>query len=208
MKLNELMNAVTDTKILDNCQDSETLCRLLAHNVTLHTVREWIKELQMNASDKEIANLASLMEVHPLGFEKYVLWDNPMNGTRARLHYWPQKDWPFESIHDHRFNFCSVVVKGHYIHEEYLVKENQNSNKVEVELTNTNIVNQGHAYFFQAGTFHRVLQSNEETISFLVRSEPKLPFSRVINPDTLEMRKAYGAINKFKSKLESLEQAL
>ena len=207
MNLNTFMKCVLETKALDTGQNKEALCELLTNNVNLITMREWIENLQTASGDSEIANLASLMEVHPLGFEKYVLWDSISDGSRARLHYWPENKWPFESIHDHRFNFCAIVIKGHYTHEEYKVVEKEN-NRVDIELVKTSIIRAGEAYYFDAGTFHRVMPSEEETLSFLVRSNSKLPFSRVINPETLEMRKAFGAIHKFKNKLKNIEGIL
>lgn len=208
MELNKFMNEIKSLKSLDTSEHTEKLCEFIRENINLITVRQWIQDMQLDSDDNELANLASLMEIHPLGFEKYVLWDDNSDGSRARLHYWPKNDWPFESIHDHRFNFCATVIKGHYVHEEYDVIENEDNNKVEIELTRKTIVNTGDAYFFKAGTFHRVLPSDEETISFLVRSGQQLPYSKVINPETLEMKYAYGAVKKFKSKLSALEVAL
>ncbi|OEH94288.1 hypothetical protein [Bacillus solimangrovi] len=207
MKLDNLMNTVFETKALENASNIEKLKELVSENVTLDNVSSWLRDLKESQDSESIGSLASLMEQHPLGFEKYVIWKSETNGSRVRLHYWPQTKWPMESIHDHRFHFCAKVLKGYYIHEEYDVK-NLEGDSVEVYLKKKEIINAGDTYFFPAGSFHRVTPSEEMTVSLIVRGEPVLPYSRVINPDTLKMRKAYGALQKFQSKIANLEAQL
>ncbi|WP_341280158.1 hypothetical protein [Paenibacillus sp. FSL H8-0537] len=206
MELNKFVEVVDRSFTLESKTELELMCGLLKEQVNLQKVTEWLSELRQESED-QLGNLASLMEIHPLGFEKYVLWNSEDSGIRGRLHYWPQNKWPFESIHDHRFNFAVILLCGEYTHEEYKVTELE-MDKVEIELTRSSKVIEGDTYFFEAGSFHRVIPSNEMTLSLIVRSKAILPFSRVINPDDLKMRKAYGNVKKFKDRLLTLENAL
>lgn len=206
MKLNELIATIDKDNVFQDVSKQESLCTLLRNHVNLETVNEWLTELS-NQPEEQASKLASLMEIHPLGFEKYVIWDSEETGIRGRLHFWPQKKWAFESIHDHRFHFSAIVLCGHYIHEEYEVKE-LDATRVQLQLNRQVKVNAGDSYFFEAGRFHRVLPSEETTLSLIVRSKAILPYSRVINPEDMTMRKAYGNVNKFQSKLKRLSEII
>lgn len=207
LELNKFMKHIEESGALETGRNSRELCDFISNHVDLNTIRQWLSDIVHKHPADKLSNLASLMEIHPLGFEKYVLWDSSA-GQRARLHYWPQNKWPFESIHDHRFNFYAIVIKGHYIHEEYDINQRKDSDEVEITLTRKQIVDTGQCYYFQAGTFHRIIPSDEETISLIIRSSPLLPYSRVVNPETLKMKRAYGAVKKFKEKIKELESVI
>jgi len=206
VSLRNFVAKVSESYTLESSAELASMCALLKEQVDLPQVTDWLSELR-DESEDQLGRLASLMEIHPLGFEKYVLWDCEDSGIRGRLHYWPQNKWPFESIHDHRFNFAVIMLCGHYTHEEYNVTELE-QDKVTLELTRSSKVAQGDSYYFEAGSFHRVLPSDETTLSLIVRSKAILPYSRVVDPETLQMRKAYGNVKKFKDKLANLEDAL
>lgn len=201
-----LMNKVIETKALEEGKNTDELYNLIKSSVSENHLKQWLKNIYNDNDQEEVGKLASLMEIHPLGFEKYVLWDNGAKGVRARLHYWPETKWPLESIHNHRFHFCATIICGKYTHEEYDVI--LDGNQATLELKKTTILEKGDTYFFTAGSFHRVIPSDELTISFIVRGNPVLPYSTVIDPDTLKVRRAYGALKKFKNKISSLEKLL
>lgn len=201
-----LMEKVIETRALEEGKNTVELYDLIKSNVNGSHLKQWLNNINNNNDQEKVGNLASLMEIHPLGFEKYVLWENGVKGVRARLHYWPVTKWPLESIHNHRFHFCATIICGRYTHEEYNVI--LDDNQVKVVLNKTTVLEKGDTYFFTAGSFHRVIPSDELTISFLVRGKPVLPYSTVIDPETLKVRKAYGAIKKFNNKISNLEKIL
>lgn len=205
MNLKELISQVKATNAFVDTNHQQALCTLINKNINSNSILNFLDEvLQLNTI--EISNLASLMEIHPLGFQKYVLWDDEV---RARLHLWNNTDAidVVENIHDHRFHFVSNIVYGSYIHEEYKIVNTIND-KVEVELISRSECNEGSTYFFEAGKFHRIIQNNPFAVSFLVRSQPILPYSRVINPETMIMEKRYGVHEKFKKNIENVKKEL
>ena len=203
MDLNTFMEAVLKLDALKNPNNSNKLCQLFNENIKLELVHDWLEKLNTQ-SDNDLINLASLMENHPLGFKKFVIWESGTNGPRARIHHWPKNKWPKESIHDHRFHFCATVLCGYYTHEEYDVKHHQDGT-VDLKLKNTTIISKGDSYFFPAGAFHRVIPSDETTTSLLVRGDAILPYSRVIDPETKKMRISYGSIKKFRENIKELQ---
>ncbi|MBN2982515.1 MULTISPECIES: hypothetical protein [Cohnella] len=207
MKLNAFMEGVARTEALEKPEKRELLCEWVRERIDLRVVRGWLDELVETGDPETVGDLASLMELHPLGFEKYVIWKSEWNGPRMRLHYWPENKWPFESIHDHRFHFCSAILCGSYTHEKYEVKKTV-GDQVELELTEKTLMRAGDVYYFPAGSFHRVLPSEELTLSLIIRSGAVLPFSRVIDPETKILRHAHGAQHKFVRKLEHLTKAI
>ncbi|AJY73321.1 hypothetical protein [Paenibacillus beijingensis] len=205
--INDFMELVRQTNALTNKENEEDLCQLVKNYANLEQVMDWLNGLVECNNEEQTLKLASLMELHPLGFEKYVIWNDNFDGPRMRLHYWPENKWPFESIHDHRFNFCSTILCGSYTHETYNVKQG-NGNHVELELTGSTLMKKGDVYYFPAGMFHRVLPSDEMTLSLIIRSEAILPYSRVVDPSTKILRNAFGAKNKFIERISNLTQQL
>lgn len=200
MNLDDLMKKVIDTGALTNQINTQTLCDLIDENVDRNQVQVWLNDLIQSKKEKEIAHLASLMEIHPLGFQKYVIWDE---GARARLHFWNQKEELTENIHDHRFHFCAKVICGSYTHEIY-EEPIISGEKVEINLVSRKEISAGDTYFFPAGTFHRILPSAKKTASFLVRGEAVLPYTRIIDPKTMKIRKGFGSVNKFVNNIQEL----
>lgn len=208
MHLNEFVTEVKYINVLQNrVSESHELVTLVENQVDMKQVLDWIEHLSKEGENK-INQLASLMEIHPLGFEKYVIYDDESN-LRIRLHFWPKNKWPLESIHDHRFNFCAKILCGSYVHEEYEILNVDNlTGNVELVKTRTSTLETGDTYFFPAGKFHRVIPTEEVTLSLIIRGKAILPYSQVIDPDKLTLRKAYGAASKFINKLNGLRTVL
>ncbi|WP_237563718.1 hypothetical protein, partial [Halalkalibacter okhensis] len=62
----------------------------------------------------------------------------------------------------------------------------------------------GDTYFFSAGKFHRIIPTAPKTVSFLIRSEAVLPYTRIIDPNSLVLRKSYGSKVKFINQIKSV----
>ncbi|MCD1258891.1 hypothetical protein B5M42_008585 [Paenibacillus athensensis] len=207
ISMNDFMSRIVQTGALTDPSQQAKLCRFVQEHADLEQVLNWLDQIVTSSDEEQLQKLSTLMEVHPLGFEKYVIWNEQLDGPRMRLHYWPQNKWPFESIHDHRFHFCSTILCGSYTHETYEVKQTDGE-QVELELTSSTIMCSGDVYYFPAGHFHRVLPSEELTLSLIIRSEAVLPYSRVIDPKTRILRNALGAKTKFCNKLRNLSVEL
>lgn len=207
MNLNAFMKEVIETGALSSNKNTNILCDLMNKNVNNIQIQEWLEEITSENNKKEVANLASLMEIHPLGFQKYVIWDQ--GGIRARLHYWSQENGIEENIHDHRFHFCAKIICGSYTHEVYDVVEPVNEeSKVEIKLISQEKLVAGNTYFFSAGVFHRIIPSNEKTISFLVRGDAIIPYTRIIDSKTMKIRKKFGSADTFLGNIKSLIKEL
>lgn len=206
MKFKEFFEIVYNNKYLDGNTDSKILKSLMSSTITLPQIQKWLLDISRLDEDT-LATLAALMEVHPLGFKKFVLYDDKDTGIRARLHYWPQNNWSKESIHDHRFDFYSTVVCGSYVHEVYEEPKFINE-KAKLKLKSRTVIKAGETYYFPAGVFHRIIPTEELTISFLIRGKAKIPNSRVIDPNTLQMRNTFGSVWKFKNEIEKIAESI
>ncbi|WP_367389743.1 hypothetical protein [Lewinella sp. LCG006] len=62
----------------------------------------------------KLALVAKQSYLHSNYFDKIVLYKSPINNFSLRLHIWDDFNYPeFKSdIHNHRWDFCSVVLKG------------------------------------------------------------------------------------------------
>jgi len=60
---------------------------------------------------------------HANGFLKCPLWVEPATGRKVVVHAWPQSAgrWSAEHIHDHRWDFASVLLCGGYRYELFEV---------------------------------------------------------------------------------------
>ena len=69
-----------------------------------------------------LSAIANSSYAHPLGFEKLVLWDG-VAGERIRLHIWRGDACQEASsdIHDHYWDFRSIVLRGWLTFSEYEV---------------------------------------------------------------------------------------
>ncbi|KHF37797.1 hypothetical protein, partial [Halalkalibacter okhensis] len=114
MDFNTFMDRICKMQAFQTGEDVDYMCDFVSQNVSLTQLDIWLSEI-LQSEDENLAHLANLMEVHPLGFQKYVISDK---GIRARLHVWGNQEMK-EKVHDHRFHFCSKVLCGSYIHEEY-----------------------------------------------------------------------------------------
>ncbi|MED4129453.1 hypothetical protein [Shouchella miscanthi] len=203
MNINEFIKEVKDTNSLNSGVNLKELLKVIKSSVDKKSISQWLNEL-LKEDETNLSNIASLMEVHPLGFEKYVLWDN--KDVRARLHYWKASknmSHNTERIHDHRFNFGAIIIKGSYTQERYNHTFNHDG-KINLELLSRDVFHEGDAYFFPAGQFHRIIPSSEVTASFLIRGHSMLPYSRVVDPDDLTISKRFGSVSKFKKNIERI----
>jgi len=70
------------------------------------------------ASQNNLATVAAMSYPHPNGFDKIVLAE-AASGARIRLHLWWPGSVERSDIHDHFWDFASVVIYGKLISETY-----------------------------------------------------------------------------------------
>ncbi|SNY95285.1 hypothetical protein [Flagellimonas pacifica] len=61
---------------------------------------------------KTIERISKNLYVHQNGFHKYILYTSKSRKWRIRLHIWDEMQFNNQDIHNHTFNFTSVVVQG------------------------------------------------------------------------------------------------
>jgi hypothetical protein len=120
-----------------------------------------------------------------------------------RIHFYTDKLMKTvgdEEIHNHRYNFVSMVLRGqfsqdiydvikceedftHYLRDESCNEDNKiegPEEKVKISKFYSHTLKQGESYFMDHGSFHTV-ESND-AITLLTRSDYKKEFAQVISP--------------------------
>lgn len=87
-------------------------------------MRAVLKDIVENRS-VELQNIAKRSYGHLNGFDKIVLISSPQPKYRLRLHiWWPQSDTGVvERIHNHAWDFGSMLLTGAYRFQEYIVSD-------------------------------------------------------------------------------------
>lgn len=125
-----------------------------------------------------------------------------------RLHFYSEhhtSQMPEEEIHNHRYRFTSVILKGSLENQLYSVKENPSGDyvrvdvscdpanpiestpvSVEVERISTTKMPKGASYSVLADVYHRV-RAVENTVTHLHRGRVEKQFAQVVRPSASEM---------------------
>jgi len=102
--------------------------------------------------------------------------------------YKPQRDWRpgyADSVHNHRYHFCTTLVSGGYLHERYLAAVSSSPQMISaVELVTSTWCGTGDAATLLASEFHRIPQAQDNTMTFLVKSREVARFSLSYDPNT------------------------
>lgn len=102
--------------------------------------------------------------------------------------YKPQTDWwrgYANSVHNHRYHFCTTVLTGSYQHEWYDVRLDAAGELArEVTWRGTEVWRPGPVRALTADQFHRVPRAADGTITFLVKSRPVRGWSLSVDPST------------------------
>lgn len=102
--------------------------------------------------------------------------------------YKPQRDWRAgyaDSVHNHRYHFCTTIVTGGYLHERYLAAVNQSNQMISaVELLKSAWCGVGDSGMLLASEFHRIPQAQDNTMTFLMKSREVARWSLSYDPNT------------------------
>jgi hypothetical protein len=121
----------------------------------------------------------------------WCLRDVPDEPFTFWLHeYKEQRDWRAgyaDSVHNHRYHFCTTILRGGYLHERYAATINPATDLIgSAELVTSTPCPVGASAFLLASDFHRIPRAADGTMTFLVKSREVTPWSLSYDPDTCE----------------------
>lgn len=119
----------------------------------------------------------------------WCLRDEPSEPFTFWLHeYKPQRDWRpgyADSVHNHRYHFCTTIVTGGYLHERYVATINPAVQLIStVQLVDSTWCDAGAAGMLFASDFHRIPRARDNTMTFLLKSRSITTFSLSYDPTT------------------------
>lgn len=102
--------------------------------------------------------------------------------------YKPQRDWRAgyaDSVHNHRYHFCTAMVHGAYLHERFQADLDQGTGMItDVTLESSTTQEVGSTGTMLAHEFHRIPKALDGTMTFLVKSREVTPWSLSYDPGT------------------------
>ncbi|MET0132143.1 MAG: hypothetical protein ABW215_00970 [Kibdelosporangium sp.] len=119
----------------------------------------------------------------------WCLLDEPDDPFSFWLHeYKPQRDWRIgyaDSVHNHRYHFCTTLLRGSYVHERF----DAGLDKTGLTVLSTNLLRSGLCAAGESGTmlsheFHRIPKAADGTMTFLMKSRPVCAWSLSFDPET------------------------
>lgn len=121
----------------------------------------------------------------------WCLRDQPGEPFTFWLHeYKEQRDWRAgyaDSVHNHRYHFCTTILRGGYLHERYAATINPGTELIgSTELLASAACPVGASAYLLASDFHRIPRAADGTMTFLVKSREVTPWSLSYDPDTHE----------------------
>jgi len=124
----------------------------------------------------------------------WCLRDVPDEPFTFWLHeYKQQRDWRVgyaDSVHNHRYHFCTTILRGGYLHERYAATINPSTKLIgSAELVTATPCPVGASAFLLASDFHRIPRAADGTMTFLVKSREVTPWSLSYDPDTHESQR-------------------
>ena len=121
----------------------------------------------------------------------WCLRDVPGEPFTFWLHeYKEQRDWRqgyADSVHNHRYHFCTTILRGGYLHERYAATISPGTELIKsAELVTSTPCPVGASAFLLASDFHRIPRAADGTMTFLVKSREVTPWSLSYDPGTRE----------------------
>lgn len=121
----------------------------------------------------------------------WCLRDRPGEPFTFWLHeYKEPRDWRAgyaDSVHNHRYHFCTTILRGGYQHERYSAALSPETSLIaSTELLTSTPCPVGAAESLLASDFHRIPRAVDGTMTFLVKSREVTPWSLSYDPLTHE----------------------
>ncbi|GAA4551273.1 hypothetical protein [Amycolatopsis samaneae] len=90
-----------------------------------------------------------------------------------------------DSVHNHRYHFCTTILSGNYLHERYSTTRDPLTGMITgAQLRRRTVCQTGSCSVMHADEFHRIPEAAERTMTFLVKSRPVSSFSLSFDPAT------------------------
>ena len=117
----------------------------------------------------------------------WCLRDRPDEPFTFWLHeYKEQRDWRAgyaDSVHNHRYHFCTTILRGGYQHERYWRRSPADTALIaSTELLTSTPCPVGASDSLLASDFHRIPRAVDGTMTFLVKSREVTPWSLSYDP--------------------------
>jgi hypothetical protein len=119
----------------------------------------------------------------------WCLLNEPADKFSFWLHeYKPQKDWRIgyaDSIHNHRYHFCTTILRGNYVHERFATEMDLAGLTIKsATMVHSGVCEAGDAGTMLSDQFHRIPKAADGTMTFLVKSRPVRGWSLSFDPAT------------------------
>jgi hypothetical protein len=117
----------------------------------------------------------------------WCLLDSPTDSFSFWLHeYKAQRDWRAgyaDSVHNHRYHFCTTILRGSYLHERYETTHDPGTGLIDsAHLRRRTLCQAGACATMLADEYHRIPEAATGTMTFLVKSRPVSTFSLSYDP--------------------------
>lgn len=117
----------------------------------------------------------------------WCLLDEAASDFTLWLHeYKPQHDWRpgyADSVHNHRYHFCTTLLHGRYLHERFDATVSAESGLITSVTSIERITCEtGSSAMLLAPEYHRVGRVADDTMTFLVKSRPVAAWSLSYDP--------------------------
>lgn len=189
-KFSALMELATRLRAADFplTEDWETVNRWFGDWAALPELRT---ELKNHLDSLEPAAAAALIRSsrETTTHFAWCLLDTPGDEFSFWLHdYKPQQDWRqgyADSVHNHRYHFCTTILRGHYLHERYDARLDPGTELItSVRLRSQTHCATGASGRLLADEFHRIPSAGAGTMTFLVKSRAVTKSSVSFDPQT------------------------
>ncbi len=115
--------------------------------------------------------------------------------------YKPQRDWRLgyaDSIHNHRYHFCTTILCGSYVQEYFKVELDSTGGSVRSAVrVDQTLRRPGDTGSLLADEFHRIPVAADGTVTFLVKSRPVKPWSLSFDSDRQTSRRHVPVESRF-----------
>lgn len=111
-----------------------------------------------------------------------------------------------DSVHDHRYDFASLILRGGYTENRYKIKESSPGGAVTASVESLEQYGTGDINRVSAEVFHRIYDILPGSISFVIKLHAKKEVSTSIDLRTGEVRHHLPVESRTRSVARSLEE--
>jgi hypothetical protein len=131
---------------------------------------------------------------------KWCLVDLPQDSFTLWIHEYkaedPQVRLYARSIHNHRYDFCTTILSGSYLHERFGVDVTSAGDVRAVTALAAETVKTGDSLVLQADEYHRVTGFDDATLTLVVKSRPRTAWSYSVDEDAKRLRRHVSAADR------------